>query len=147
MPDCFISYSSADLAFAQAVHADLSGSGLKNFVKWAFAMDPTSALFGSIQVNGGVIGAHGVPALLEVPDGFGGTNHFALFGRRTDAAAKGLTYAVEFTADLSVWSVSNGEPTVVAQEVGNEIEAVTVQFPALVGGLPPRFFRIRVTAQ
>ncbi|MEO6784610.1 MAG: hypothetical protein ABI318_00645, partial [Chthoniobacteraceae bacterium] len=124
---------------------DSNGNGLTNIVKWAFGMNPTSAVPGTIQVNGGVLTAPGIPVLLSVPDGSGGTNYFALFGRRKDAAASGLTYTVEFTADFSAWTASADTPTVIADD--SDMEAVTVPFPPLVGGLPPQFFRIRITAQ
>ena len=108
-------------------------------------MNPASAARGPIQVNGGVIGAHGEPTVLAMPDGLGGTSYYALFGRRKDAAAMGLTYAVEFSDALSGWNVSAVTPTVIAHD--SEIEAVTVPFPPIVIDPPKAFFRVRVNGQ
>jgi hypothetical protein len=92
---------------------DLDGDGLKNLLEWAFALDPSAASATTLQVLGGVITSHGIPVMAGGP---GGSARFALFGRRKDAAAVGVTYAV-----------------------------VAIPFPALVNGRPPAFFRLKVS--
>ena len=81
--------------------------------------------------------------MLSVPDGLGGTSHFALFGRRKDAASVGLTYAVEFSDTLSGWSTTAAVPSMIAQD--SEIEAVTVPFPPAGASPAKTFFRVVVT--
>jgi hypothetical protein len=124
---------------------DSDHDGVKNIVEWAFGTNPAMSSLRAIHVSGGVLDVHGGPTMLSVRNLWGGLNRFALFGRRKDAAAVGLTYAVEFSADLTDWTGSAAAPTVIAQD--SEIEAVTVPFPALVNGLPPHFFRIKVAGQ
>jgi ELWxxDGT repeat protein len=125
--------------------ADFDGDGIKNIHEWAFATNPSSGVQGPINVNAGVLLAHGGPAVLSMPDGLGGVSYFAVFGRRKDAGAVGLTYTVEFSDALSGWNVSAAAPTVIAQD--SEIEAVTVPFPPIVMDPPQAFFRIRVSGQ
>jgi hypothetical protein len=118
---------------------------LKNVAKWAFDIDPNSGERGPIQVDGNVAIKHGTPVILAYPDGAGGSNCFALFGRRKDAAASGLTYTVETSADLLTWTALADTPAVVAQD--SEIEAVTVAIPPPPAGWQQNFFRVTVTAQ
>jgi hypothetical protein len=125
------------------IGADYDGDGALNLLEWAFATDPSSATTGAILVGSPTSVAHGTPALLSIPDGLGGANHFAMFGRRKDAATVGLSYIVEFSADLGSWEASGEAPTVVASD--SVIDAVTVPFPATVNGAPTRFFHVRVT--
>jgi hypothetical protein len=113
---------------------------LKNLLEWAFALDPSAASATTLQVHGGVIASHGIPVMTGDP---GGSARFALFGRRKDAAAVGLTYAVEFSADLTGWTASVEAPALIAED--SEIEAVAIPFPALVNGRPPAFFRLKVS--
>jgi hypothetical protein len=125
-------------------NGDLDGDGIKNIQEWAFGTNPTLGAQGPINVNAGVLLAHGAPVVLRVPNGLGGFSYFALFGRRKDAATMGLTYAVEFSDALPGWnwSVSAVTPTVIAQD--SEIEAVTIPFPPIVTSPPNTFFRVRV---
>lgn len=119
--------------------ADFDGDGVLNLLECAFDTDPAviQTAPAAIAINGGGIVRHGGPTVTE-PD------RKAMFGRRKDAAQQGLTYAVRFSADLVTWELSADVPTVVGSDA--EIEAVTVPFPALVGGKAPRFFRVEVTS-
>lgn len=67
----------------------------------------------------------------------------ALFGRRKDHAAAGLTYTVQFSADLVTWQTSTATPTVIADD--GVIEACTVPYPFFINGMKARFFQIRVS--
>ena len=74
----------------------------------------------------------------------------AVFGRRKDHQAAGLTYIVEFSAGLDAWVAGDEMPAVVTgAESGGQIEAVSVAFPALVpvadGEAKPKFFRVGVS--
>jgi hypothetical protein len=126
-------------------NGDTDADGLKNIQEWAFGTNLTSAVGAAIQVNAGVLHAHGAPTVLEVPDGHGGVSLFALYGRRKDAASVGLAYVVEFSATLTTWSVSTETPKVTAQD--SEIEAVVVPFPPAMSHPHKMFFRVRVTGQ
>ena len=124
---------------------DIDADGLKNIQEWAFGTTPTAGSDGAIQVSSGVLIAHGAPAVFTTPDGQGGVNLFALFGRRKDASTVGLTYSVEFSETLTAWTVSSVTPTVIAQD--SEIEAVVIPFPQIKSYPPRIFFRVRVTGQ
>jgi hypothetical protein len=75
----------------------------------------------------------------------------AVFTRRKDHQLAGITYTVEFSADLFRWTASSATPSILADGGDGEIEAVSVPFPELVpvlgGGpdLPPGFFRTIVS--
>ena len=124
---------------------DFNGNGVKNMLEWAFGTNPGLAGRSTLQVSGSVIVAHGTPVLLNLPDFSGATTLYAMFARRKDAAAVGLSYAVEFGADLSGWMVTTDVPFVIAED--SEIEAAIVPFPALINGVMPHYFRVKVTAQ
>ena len=122
-----------------AVLADPEGDGLQNLAEWAFGLDPALNDATGIAVSGGAISKHGIPSLVT-----DGVNFYAMFGRRKDSLAAGLTYTVQFSANLSAWENSATTPTIVASD--SEMEAVTVPFPALLGsGAKPKFFRLSVS--
>ncbi len=127
------------------LNGDFDGDGISNELEWAFGTSPAAGGGGAISVNAGALLAHGGPTVLAVPDGLGGVSYFALFGRRKDAAAVGLTYAVEFSDALSGWNFSGVTPTVIAQD--SEIEAVTIPFPPVVIDPPQEYFRVKVNGQ
>jgi hypothetical protein len=66
----------------------------------------------------------------------------AVFARRRDHVAAGLSYTVEFSGDLSTWRASTATPTLLAQN--GEIQAVSVPYPFFVNGKKARFFRVKV---
>jgi hypothetical protein len=120
--------------------ADPDADGLSNLEELAFATDPMVANYSGIAYAEGNVTSHGLP-ILETAGGYA-----AVFGRRVDRAAMGVTYTVQFSADLSTWVDSAAEPVVLATDA--EIEAVSVAFPATIdtpgGAVVPRFFRIKL---
>lgn len=105
---------------------------------------PTSASLGAITLNGPVLSRRGSPAVWGQITG-NGVEMRALFRRRKDNLAAGLTYTVQFSADLVTWQDSTDVPTAVASD--SEIDAVTVPFPAaLLSGAKTVVFRVRVSA-
>ena len=81
--------------------------------------------------------------LVEVESIATGVDYRALFVRRDDYAAAGLTYTVQFSPDLSVWTPSAALPTVLADNGTHQI--VSVPFPGFLSGKKARFFRVQVT--
>ena len=120
---------------------DPDSDGITNFAEWAFGLNPTVGDRAAITVNGSSLTRHGIPALITQS----GVNHYALFGRRHDYLTVGLTYAVQFSADLQSWENSATTSTVVAGD--GVIDAVTVLFPSVQSnGAKTRFFRVVVSA-
>ncbi len=78
-----------------------------------------------------------------------GVAYRVVFGRRKDHVAAGLTYTVQFSADLQTWTTSGTSPEVLTGP-GNtaDVETVAVPFPASVpapgGAKEPAFGRVRV---
>jgi hypothetical protein len=74
----------------------------------------------------------------------------AIFGRRKNHQALGLTYTVQFSVDLGVWVDSAAIPTVLtgANSAG-QIEAASVPYPLFIptasGYKKPTFFRVGVS--
>ena len=93
---------------------------------------------GDITVAGGVITLRGTPTTIvtDIPN----VDYKALFGRRRNS---GLTYTVQFSADLSAWENSAVTPVVIADD--GVIEACTVPFPILLSDSKTRFFRVQVS--
>ena len=69
----------------------------------------------------------------------------AVFGRRKDYLAAGLTYTVQFSAGLDIWQ-QHRHAHVLASDA--EIDAVSVPYPLFIptsrGVEKPKFFRVRV---
>ena len=122
-----------------AVLADPENDGLSNLAEWAFGLSPALSDGTGITLSGAAITKRGIPRL-----GTDGVNYYAMFGRRKDHVAAGLTYTVQFSADLNAWENSAAIPTVIASD--SEMDAASVPFPALLGsGAKPKFFRLRVS--
>lgn len=66
----------------------------------------------------------------------------AVFARRKNHVAAGLSYTVEFSGDLATWRASTSTPSVLADD--GEVEAVFVPYPLFVNGNEARFFRVKV---
>ena len=116
-------------------------NGLTTLQNFAFGMNPSSGASGALVFNGtfgagGTIGSAGQPVTRTE-----GADMRALFVRRKDYANAGLTYAVQFSGDLSGWQNSTDTPAVLADDGTNQI--VSVPYPA--GFTAGGFFRVRVT--
>ena len=122
---------------------NFDSDGLNNFEEMAFGTDPTLANGGVITLNGLSISQHGKPTTW-LQNTANGVDYRVLFGRRKDYGAAGLTYTVQFSADLVTWQTSAEIPTVVASDA--EIEAVTVPFPVPMNGRKTRSFRVLVSS-
>jgi hypothetical protein len=119
---------------------DSDGDGIPNLLEWAFGSNPTQNSSGILSITGGVLSKRGTPGVLT-----SGNTRLAVFGRRMDYLAVGLTYTVEFSANLTLWQTATDIPTPVGND--GEIEAVTVPYPAQINGQDARFFRVKVIAQ
>jgi hypothetical protein len=117
------------------------GDTSNHLAEFAFGTDPTSGSAGVITVVAGVITQRGVPTTMvtNIPNG---VQFNALYGRRKDYIAAGLTYTVQFSADLLTWVNSTATPTVIADD--GTIEAVTVRYPFFINGKKARFFQVVV---
>jgi hypothetical protein len=126
---------------------DFDHDGVLNLFEFAFGTDPTVRGGGPLQYNGtfaggGTIGATGQPITVFEPTATG-IDYRALFVRRVDHVAAGLTYTPQFSTDLQTWVPSAVVPSVLADDGINQI--VSVPYPPFVGGKKTRFFRISVT--
>ena len=112
-----------------------------NLLNFGFGMNPNgtggSALaYAGTFAGGGNIGSTGLP----IPR-IEGTDTRALFVRRKDFTTAGLTYAVQFSSDLSGWQISTDTPAVLADDGTNQVVSVTFPAGFTAGG----FFRVRVS--
>jgi hypothetical protein len=117
--------------------------GLTNLEEYAFGTNPNASDSGPIELNGSSVVKRGSPI---VTVGTNGTtvDPNAVFCRRKDAASVGLTYTVQFSADMTTWSTSTATPTVIADD--GEIEVVKVHYPFSVNGRKAQFFHVVITA-
>jgi hypothetical protein len=124
---------------------DFDHDGAVNLLEFAFGTNPASAAGGLAPLQftgtfaaGGTITATGQPVtIIEEND------IRAVFVRRKDHAAAGLTFIPQFSATLATWHDSTTEPDVLADNGTWQI--VSVPYPALAGGQVPHYFRVRVT--
>ncbi len=125
--------------------SDADSDGVKNLQEFAFGTDPTSNLSGTpvLVVSGSVLAQRGQPTVLAVKLSASSIDYRALFCRRKDWAAAGLTYTVQFSGDLATWGNNTTTPALVASD--GEIDAVSVRYPFFVNGLKARFFRVLVS--
>ncbi|MCE9609420.1 MAG: hypothetical protein K8R23_04260, partial [Chthoniobacter sp.] len=126
---------------------DYNHNGIINLLEFAFGTNPVTSTAGVLQYNGtlaggGAIGATGQPTTI-LESTATGIDFRALYTRRKDYVAAGLTYTVQFSADLNTWVASAMVPTVLADDGINQI--VSVPYPPFVGGKKARFFRVQVT--
>jgi arylsulfatase B len=122
--------------------ADPENDTIPNLAEWAFGLDPMVSDPARISVSGAILTRRGMPDLKIFTTELG-TDYRAIFGRRKDYLAAGLTYIVQFSADLTTWENGTITPTVVASDA--EMDAVTVPYPLLLStGAKARFFRVRM---
>ena len=143
-------YPSITLSADKLPGADPDGDSLTNLQEYAFGTDPSVSSSGSIAyVNGGAITANGQPTT-----SINGVDFRAVFGRRKDYVSAGLTYTVQFSADLGTnWVNSTDTPAVLASDA--IMDAVSVPYPFFIpvpanGPIPagfakPTFFRVSVS--
>ena len=123
--------------------ADADGDGLANLAERAFGTNPTASQTNVISVTGQTI-VPGSPTTTVSKTTYS-VDHRALFGRRKDYTSAGLSYAVQFSADLSTWVTSTATPAVIADD--GVMQAVTVPYPLSINGKKPQFFKVAVTQQ
>lgn len=126
-----------------ADNANPDGDGMVNLLERAFGTNPTVNQSNVVSVTGQVI-TPGSPTTLLTTTQYG-VDFQVLYSRRKDYLAAGLTYTVQFSADLSTWVNSTTTPTVVADD--GVLQAVTVPYRLFIDGRKARFFRIAVTQE
>jgi autotransporter-associated beta strand protein len=119
------------------------GDGLTNLQEFAFGTNPTDST-GEIVYSDGTLTTPGAPKLVAAS----GT-YSMVFGRRADYVAAGLTYTVQFSADLVTWVDNDDVANVPAQvATDNTINVMSVTYPATIvtqSGTPnPKFSRVKV---
>jgi hypothetical protein len=123
---------------------------LNNLQEYAFGTNPTtnSSAALSYMPNGAVTQA-GAPIAVNLSQG-GGVDYRAIFTRRKNHLAAGLTYTVQFSADLIEWFDSTQTPAVLTGSSNpSSVEVVSVPYPNIVetasGPKKPTFFRVKIT--
>ena len=127
---------------------DADTDGVINLLEFAFGTSPTSSASGAgeLSYNGtfsgnGTLGMPGQPVTRFEPI-LNNIDFRAIFVRRKDYPAAGLTYTPQFSADLSIWQDSTAIPTVLADDGTWQI--VSVPYTRSIAGRKARFFRIAV---
>ena len=124
---------------------DFDHDGVVNLLEFAFGTNPASTATGLAPLRytgtfagSGVLTGTGQPVTI-----IQGSDIRAVFVRRKDYLAAGLTYTPQLSVTLATWENSAAAPTVLADDGTWQI--VSVPYPALVGGRVPHYFRISVT--
>ena len=124
---------------------DFDNDGVINLLEFAFGTDPSQASGGSVQWSGSSLITAGSPIPYVFQGGTGTFSYRAAFSRRKDYSLHGLTYTVEFSADLNTWEASSAAPTILADD--GTIQAVYVPYLDFVNGKRATFFRVGVQNQ
>jgi len=119
------------------------GDANNALLEYAFGTNPAASDGGVLEVSGGSITRRGDPTLSaeSIPNG---VDFRAVFCRRKNHVAAGLTYTVQFSSDLGIWQSSIVTPTVIADD--GEMQVVTVNYPFFLSdGRKAQFFRVAVS--
>lgn len=115
---------------------DFDGDGFCNLMEFAFGTDPAASTSNASPLSyaGNVIKPGGATSeiIAGVPT--------AEFIRRSDYAAAGLAYTVEFSVKLKTWETYQGTPVVLATDGTHEV--VGIAYPILSDGARAKFFRV-----
>jgi hypothetical protein len=126
--------------------SNADGDSLNNLLEFAFGTDPAVSDGGSIAYGSGVTPGLPVPILETITSN--NVEFRAAFGRRKDWDTAGLTYTVQFSADLTEWVDSADTPLEIESGSG-DIDAVYVPyplaFPTSGGDEKAQFFRLNVS--
>lgn len=128
---------------------DEDSDGIRNAMEVAFGTDPGSSGSGTSALvhtggfaGGGAISSRGQPIVEQEPAP-NTVDLRAVFVRRKDAAALGITYTVQFSADMITWQSSTVIPTVLADDGTYQI--VSVPYPFFIGKKKARFFHVVIS--
>ena len=122
--------------------ADPDGDATNNLLEFAFGTNPTVGQSNVVTYAGNVI-TPGSPTTVTVNNPPNAPSYFAEYSRRKDYASAGLTYTLQFSADLTSWVNSSDAPSVVADD--GTLQVVTVPYPLFKNGNKAGFFRVVVT--
>ena len=127
--------------------ADPDGDGLTNLQEYAFGTNPTTS-GATIAYTGTLLTSSGPPYAANFASG-SGWDFRAVFCRRVNFSALGLSYTLQFSADNVVWVDSTATPSVLATDAGGVMQAVYVHYPLFIrpGGVVKKaqFFRVGVS--
>ena len=141
---------------------DPDSDSYTNLQEFAFGTDPTTSSNGTITYTAEkLLTSCGPPVVKDLSPGTGGVDYRAVFCRRKNWQAEGLTYTVQFVVDLDFTpgntqtvTMDAGNATVLATDAANVMEAVSVPYPWLIpytrNGIPghekPTYFRVGVSS-
>ena len=125
---------------------DYDADGVVNLLEFAFGTDPTvsSPQQLAAPVTDGIraLDQRGKP-FHEIVNTTAAPDMKVLFMRRVSHAADGLSYFLDFSADLTAWETSASAPAVLLPDGSHELASVAYPF-FLSDGRKARFFRVRV---
>jgi hypothetical protein len=140
--------NSAGSGTAQGTLEDADSDTINNLFEFAFGTDPVSNLTGAAELTyTGTLAGNGTLTLPGQPitkfEPIANNVDFrAVFVRRKDYLAAGLTYTPQFSTALSSWQDSSAVPTVLADD--GTWQVVSVPYTRSIAGRKATFFRIAV---
>ena len=140
--------NSAGSGTAQGTLEDADSDTINNLFEFAFGTDPVSNLTGAAELTyTGTLAGNGTLTLPGQPitkfEPIANNVDFrAVFVRRKDYLAAGLTYTPQFSTALSFWQDSSAVPTVLADD--GTWQVVSVPYTRSIAGRKATFFRIAV---
>ncbi|MBL9131145.1 MAG: choice-of-anchor D domain-containing protein, partial [Verrucomicrobiaceae bacterium] len=128
---------------------DPDGDGKTNLEEFAFGTHPGTGSSGSAAAAytgsfaAATLTATGQPLAQFEPSSVTGVDYRAVFVRRADHETLGLTYTVQFSADMTTWQTTTVIPTVL--DTAGGMQLVSVPYPLFVKGKRARFFHVVVS--
>ncbi|MBK8038243.1 MAG: choice-of-anchor D domain-containing protein [Verrucomicrobiaceae bacterium] len=128
---------------------DPDGDGKTNLEEFAFGTHPGTGSSGSAAAAytgsfaAATLTATGQPLAQFEPSSVTGVDFRAVFVRRADHSTLGLTYTVQFSADMTTWQTTTVIPTVL--DTVGDMQLVSVPYPLFVKGKRARFFHVVVS--
>jgi surface-anchored protein len=126
-------FGSTAAAGNAASGADPELDGISNRLEYAFGLNPSASSTTPLSLTpGGAVLERGLPIV---------SGNYAMFLRRRDYQAAGLTYTPQVSTDLTTWQPVTATPEVIGSDA--EMDLVRVPLPVAAGDR--QFFNVSVT--
>lgn len=124
-------------------YAEPDSDFINNLTEYAYELNPTVAGSGGLSLSGLSLIARGMP-VVHIESTSGGPVTRVLWLKRINDVEAGLTYAPQFSSNLSTWFDSTDIP--LWFDTDDVVDLVGVEYPSILPDFTvPNYFRVLVT--